>query len=390
MIVHVSFVRRKWVSMNKEYVKHLVMELSQLQGVGWHTIKLLDESGYLQLENWDYQLLQQLGLQKKLIDTLLQFWKGYSFAESEKEVERQQKMQYRCISIWDDLYPNILRETPQPPWLLYVKGRIELLEKECISIVGTRYPTNYGKQCAKQLSDEYSRADLCIVSGFANGIDSIAHRAAMKNSGSTIAVLPTAITQCYPSNNYELYESLASEGLLLSESVIARPVHPGQFHQRNRIIAGLCRATIIVEGEKKSGSMITAKHAIDMDREVFALPGPINCSKSDGPNFLIQKGYARMLMSSQELFEELSWLNHYVNSHNDSNQNEKQLSSKGIVAELSLEERKVLSLIQDQPLTINDIFIQTSIPFGQLNVILLNLCIKQFVELQPGSIYIAL
>lgn len=389
MIVHVSFVHRKRVSMSKQRLKHLVMELYQLQGVGWHTIKLLYESGYLELIDWDYELLQQLGLQHKLIDKLLHFRKHYSYDDYEKEAERQRKLQYRCISIWDDLYPEILRETPQPPWLLYVKGRIELLKKESISIVGTRHPTNYGKQCAKQLSDEYSRADLCIVSGFANGIDSIAHRAAMKNSGSTIAVLPTSINQCYPSNNYELYESLACEGLLLSESVDPKPVHPGQFHQRNRIIAGLCRATIIVEGEKKSGSMITAKHAIDMDREVFALPGPINCTKSDGPNFLIQKGYARMLMSSQELFEELSWLNHYVNSHNESNQNEKQVSSRNVI-ELSLEEQKVLSLIQEQPLTINDIFIQTSIPFGQLNVILLNLCIKQFVELQPGSIYIAM
>lgn len=374
--------------MNEERIKHLVMELSELQGVGWHTIHRLNDVGYLEKDFWNYDELLQLGITSKLGHRLVEFKNSYSFASYEKRLEHQSKHNYSCISYWDKQYPEILKEIAQPPWLLYAKGRLELLEREAIAIVGTRYPTSYGKSCTKQLSSDYSKFGLCVVSGLANGVDTIAHRNAMNEVGSTIAVLPTAITHCYPANNFELYETLSNEGLLLSETALPVPVHPGQFHQRNRIIAGLCRASIIIEGERKSGSMITARHSIEMDREVFAVPGPINSSKSEGPNFLIQNGYARMLMSSQQLFEELSWLKNVVNSHNVNV--EKPTNHLREREALSADERKIVELLHENPLTINEIFAITAIEFGQLNILLLNLCIKQFIELQPGSIYIAL
>src|SRR5690606_25421845 len=144
-------------------------------------------------------------------------------------------------------------------------------------------------------------------------------------------------------------------------------------------------ATVVIEGERKSGSMITARHALEMDRELFAVPGSIYSKKSEGPNFLIEKGYARMLLTSQQLFEELPWRRPTMEVG--------EQSSSELVKNIELltqDELIIYQYIKEQPRSINEIVEFTSIPFGHLNVLLLNLCIKQLIELQPGSIYIAL
>ncbi|URN93396.1 MAG: DNA-processing protein DprA [Candidatus Pristimantibacillus lignocellulolyticus] len=374
--------------MNNNQYKHFIIELSEVQGVGWHTMKLIIDSNLYEEDVWHVERLQQLGVKAQISERLHQFRSNYTYERNEERVTHQLRNRYTCITYWDEQYPETLKQIAQPPWILYVRGRLELLQRQSLAIVGTRYPTSYGKQCTKLFSGQFAQQGLTIVSGFANGVDTIAHKEALSYGSSTIAILPTAITQCYPANNYEMYERIGEEGLLLSESVHASPIHPGQFHQRNRIIAGLSFASIIIEGERKSGSMITAKHAIDMDRELFAVPGPINSAKSEGPNFLIQNGYARMLLSSHQLFEELPWLKPIANSQNK-NETKHQMKNK-LLHELSEDEVIIVTLLREKSLSINEIFNITNIPFGHLNVLLLNLCIKQFIEQHPGSIYIAL
>jgi len=375
--------------MNKLQLKHFVIEVMKQQGAGWHTVHKLIEHHYIEQEKWTLEELQALGFSKKLSASLIHFQQTYSYPEQDELLEMEAGLSFQSISIWDDEYPELLKHIAQPPWVLFVKGRTELLGREAAAIVGTRYPTSYGVRCTKQFSRDFSLAGLTIVSGFANGVDTIAHTEAINTEASTIAILPCAITQCYPAHNFALYEQTAEQGLLISESMVAAPIHPGQFHQRNRIIAGLSRATIIIEGEMKSGSMITARHAMDMDRELFAVPGSIYSQKSNGPNFLIEKGYARMLLSSQQLFEELSWLKKDVNRYDASNEPALQETHRQ-ESTLTEEEQVIYSYIKEQPRSINEIHEHTLIPFGHLNVLLLHLCIKQFIELQPGSIYIAL
>lgn len=375
--------------MQKLQFKHYLIEASSLPGVGWHSIERIVSNELYKQEQWTNEQLELLGFHKKLASTLCRFHNEYTYPSLDELHERERHHRYVAISYWDELYPDLLKHIAQPPWLLFALGRLELLKQEGVAIVGTRYPTSYGKQCAKQFAHEFAQAGLTVVSGFANGVDTIAHQQAVRDSGSTIAVLPSAIMHCYPANNYALYEQLAAEGLLLSESVKYTAIHPGQFHARNRIIAGLSRATIVIEGEQKSGSMITARHTLEMDRELFAVPGSIYSKKSEGPNFLIEKGYARMLLSSQQLFEELSWLQNGSTQHKlASTKTEK--SDFQDDESLSQEELVIYAFIKEQPRSINEIHERTLIPFGHLNVLLLNLCIKQLIELQPGSIYIAL
>lgn len=375
--------------MEKLQLKHYVIEAMKLEGIGWHSIDRMLKHDMFFRKQWSVEELQQLGLKKRHAERLCQFHEQYTQPGIDELLEKEAAMPFATISIWDKQYPEPLKHIGQPPWVLFARGRVELLRREAIAIVGTRYPTSYGMRCTKQFSEQFSQAGITIVSGFANGIDTIAHKQAVLQEASTIAVLPSAIMQCYPANNYVLYEQLAEEGLLLSESMQSAPIHPGQFHQRNRIIAGLSCATIIVEGENKSGSMITARHALEMDRELFAVPGSIYSNKSEGPNFLIEKGYARMLLSSQQLFEELSWLKNNVNRYENSSTEAAQTVQQQEHS-LSEEEQAIYTFIKEQSRSINEIHEHTLIPFGHLNVLLLNLCIKQFIELQPGSIYNAL
>lgn len=384
-----GFAQVEGESMEKLHLKHIVMEVMKLEGIGWHSVERMLKHDMFYLEQWSAEQLQAIGLQKRHAERLCLFLQQYTQPSTDELLEKEAIMPFKAISIWDEQYPEPLKHIGQPPWILFAKGRIELLKRKSIAMVGTRYPTSYGMRCTKQFSEQFSQAGITIVSGFANGVDTIAHKHAVPEEASTIAVLPSAIMNCYPANNFALYEQLAEEGLLLSESMQSTPIHPGQFHQRNRIIAGLSCATIIIEGEKKSGSMITARHAMDMDRELFAVPGSIYSNKSEGPNFLIEKGYARMLLSSQQLFEELTWLKNDVNRY-ESNVFEAEQTAQQQKHTLSEEEQVIYTLIKEQSRSINEIHEHTLIPFGQLNVLLLNLCIKQFIELQPGSIYHAL
>jgi len=375
--------------MDADQKREFMIYLSAVKGIGWNTIHAIVTHELYNESIWDVGLLTEAGIRRQQSNILLHEHARFLSHLNSEYLLNIKERGYQCITWWDKEYPAILREIAQPPWVLYAKGNLQLLQQEAISIVGTRAPTPYGIYCAKRFSSEYSQQGLVIVSGFANGVDTIAHQAALDQQGSTIAVLPSPINHCYPANNYALYEKMNRHGLLLSETPPGTALHAGQFHQRNRIIVGLSRASIIIEGKLKSGSMITAKHAMEMDRELFAVPGPINSIKSEGPNFLIQKGYARMLMSANQLFDELTWLRESMNRHTVNSKSTEGQAPRNEAA-LTEEEQFILQLLKENALTISELYDATTIPFGHLNVLLLNLSIKQFIELQSGSLYIAL
>jgi DNA processing protein len=192
---------------------------------------------------------------------------------------------------WDDpLYPRQLREIYDPPCVLFAKGRAELLDSVMIAVVGTRRPSTYGKVCATRLSDALARAGVTVVSGMARGIDTAAHEAALSAGGGTVAVFGSGIDVIYPAENRQLAGRIAEEGLLLSEYPFSTPAYPQNFPVRNRIVAGLSAGVLVVEGAQYSGSAITARLALDSNREVFAVPGNITSAMSFGPNLLIKQG----------------------------------------------------------------------------------------------------
>lgn len=213
---------------------------------------------------------------------------------------------HHLITLLDEDYPPLLREIADPPALLYGKGRREMLAQNCLAIVGSRSATPQGEANAAAFAEALSSAGLSIVSGLALGIDAAAHRGGLKGAGSTIAVVGTGLDRVYPARNKALAHQIAEQGLILSEFALGTISAPGHFPKRNRIISGLSRAVLVVEAAPGSGSLITARLALEQGREVLAIPGSIHSPLSKGCHALIKQG-AKLVESAQDIVEELAW-----------------------------------------------------------------------------------
>ena len=219
-------------------------------------------------------------------------------------------MNYDFITINDDIYPECLKEISDPPEKLYYKGNLELLKSErMIAVVGTRNPSSYGKLCCEYMIKKMSKADITIVSGFAKGIDSIAHKTSIITGIKTIAVIASGLDIVYPASNLSLYREIEEKGLILTEYEPGTKPFKGNFPQRNRIIAGLSKGVIVVESKDRGGSLITADLALEYNRDVYAVPGDIFSEYSKGCNNLIRDAKAKSLSNIKELLEDYNWEN---------------------------------------------------------------------------------
>lgn len=196
------------------------------------------------------------------------------------------------VAAWSPHYPDGLRDLEHKPDPLYAIGDLSVLERPMVSIVGTREPTSYGLRVARNLAGALARNGIIVVSGMARGVDAAAHRAAMENGGSTVAVLGTGVDVPYPVGHGELHRVIGERGLVLSENPPGARAHKGAFPKRNRIIAALGKFTIVVEGTHVSGAINTAGHALRLGRTVAAVPGPVDSPQSQGPNQLLRDGAA--------------------------------------------------------------------------------------------------
>jgi len=216
-------------------------------------------------------------------------------------------MSIQKITLQDKDYPAILKELHSPPKIIYIKGKIIPKDKLAIGIVGTRKCTDYGKEIAYKLSSELSKLGITIVSGLAQGIDTYAHKGALDNKARTIAILGTGIDKksFYPLENYDLSEQIAENGAIISEYEQGSRGTKYSFPQRNRIISGLSLGVIVIEAPEKSGALITADFALEQNKEVFVVPGPINSENSKGTNKLIKQG-AKLITNIHDILEELN------------------------------------------------------------------------------------
>jgi len=225
------------------------------------------------------------------------------------------------LTLADKEYPPLLREIDSSPFVLYIKSDLNkvklktLFSFPSLAVVGTRKMTGYGRQVTKQLVQELVQAGLVIVSGMARGVDSVAHQAVLERGGKTVAVLGCGVDIIYPPENRKLYQSILKNGLVMSEFPPGTLPLPGNFPSRNRIIAGMSLGTLVSEGARKSGSLITASLAAGFGREVFAVPGPINSGLSVGPMFLIKNG-AKLVSKAEDILEEFS-LDHFRNKRDN-------------------------------------------------------------------------
>lgn len=223
------------------------------------------------------------------------------------EIERLIKEGIDLITINDKAYPELLKEIYIPPSLLYIRGNLKSSDRISLGVVGTRQLSTYGHRITPLITADLARAGLTIISGLAKGIDTLAHKAALKANGRTIAVLGSGLDKknIYPQVNQHLSEVISQEGALLSEFPIGTKPFAQNFPQRNRIVAGLSLGILIIEAPKKSGALITARNALEQNRDVFAIPGSIFSRNSLGPNNLIKLG-AKLVNQASDILDELN------------------------------------------------------------------------------------
>lgn len=273
-----------------------------------------------------------------------------------------------CIlTLADTDYPRSLFNIPDPPLLLYVKGRRDLLNVRSLAVVGSRNATAQGIRNAEAFSKSVSDAGLCIVSGMAHGIDAAAHLGGIEGTGSSIAVVGTGLDKVYPAANRELAHRLAQSGTIISEFPLGTPPLAANFPRRNRIISGLSLGCLVVEASLQSGSLITARMALEQGREVFAIPGSIHSPQSKGCHALIKQG-AKLVENAQDILEELGY--------------------RPAAATLaSAPEHPLFAHLGFDPLDAETLAQHSGLTIGELSAILLQLELDGHIASLPGGLY---
>jgi DNA processing protein len=281
-------------------------------------------------------------------------------------------------------FPDLLEEIYDPPLILYARGNLDILRKPCIAIVGTRKPTIYGLQMAQGIAGDLGGRGITVVSGLARGIDAAAHRGCIESKGTTVAVLGCGIDVVYPRDHRQLTQKILQNGLLLSEFPPGTSPAPQNFPIRNRIISGIALGTMIIEASEYSGSLITARLAMEQNREIFALPGNLTSPQSFGPNYLIKQG-AKLVQTWRDVVEELPFeLRQEIFINEDA-----EPVRKPELAMLSEEEAKLLKMLKtDEAIQFDRLHRSSGLSVPRLSNLLLNLEMVGRIRQLPGNLYV--
>ena len=270
------------------------------------------------------------------------------FSEAEKEIAFVEKHKIQTLFLTDDQYPKRLLHCYDAPTLLYYRGNADLNASKIINIIGTRTNTDYGKQVSEQLIEDLQSLQVTIVSGLAYGIDAIAHKAAVQNSLPTIGVLAHGLDKIYPPQHTPLAKQMLLNGGLLTEFGRETKADKHNFPKRNRVVAGMCDATIVIETADKGGSMITAELANGYNRDVFAFPGKTTDIKSGGCNQLIKNNKAMLLTDAEQLIDWMGW----------KEKKTKAKKQKELFIELSADEQIIINILKES-LHIDELFLKS-------------------------------
>ena len=246
--------------------------------------------------------LRSAGLDARVVQAIT---KERPNIDPDTEVEQLGKHGVRALTWNDDAYPALLKEADDGPPVIYVRGHLSTADEWALSVVGTRRPTPYGRQVAEEITYQLASNSICIVSGLARGVDAIVHRAAIQAGGRTVAVLACGLDMVYPPEHAKLAREITENGALISEYPLGTQPRGDYFPRRNRIMSGMSLGVLVIEGDLKSGAIITARWAADQNREVFAVPGSIFSPQSRGTNDLIQQG-AKLVQRVEDVLEELN------------------------------------------------------------------------------------
>lgn len=367
---------------------HGLLKLSQVPGVGSNRLRALIsqfETPSAVFEASPRELVKVPGVEEKTARNIAHFKDGRQFAE--EQLKRLKKIGGRLLTLWDDEYPDLLKWIYDPPPYLFTIGSFTEYDKYSIAIVGTRNPSTYGKLLTEKFTAELCALGITIVSGLARGIDTIAHATSVKNSARTNAVIGSGIDVIYPPENKKLTERIVSDGVLLSEFEMGAKPDAEHFPRRNRIISGLSLGTLIVETDINGGAMITARWALDQNREVFAIPGSIRERRNAGCNALIKRGEAKLVQNVDDILIELASKLQPLLKETDK---ARSVGHEGVRAgtELSLFEKKIFDVLEDAPLHIDAIAARADATTSDALVQLLGLEFKGLVKQLPGKLFV--
>ena len=347
---------------------------SKVPGIGPARLRaLLDYYGDVALA-WqaDPGELRAIGLDKRSVENLV---KVRNQLDLEAELEKLDKLRVTVFT-WDSPdYPTLLRNIPDAPLALYIRGSLAAQDEWALAVVGTRQATTYGKECTRFLVNGLAKNGITVVSGLAYGIDTEAHQTAIDSGGRTIAVLGCGVDINYPAENKKLSQAIIEHGALVSEYPLGTNPESGNFPRRNRIISGLSLGVLFVEGTVQSGARITADFALEQGREVFAIPGSILRQSGSGPNHLIQNG-AKLVTQVNDILEELNltMVSHHV-------------EARAIIPENELE-ALLLKQLSTDPRHVDDLGQATGLTAAEIASVLTLMELKGMVRQVGGMNYI--
>lgn len=358
-----------------------LLQLAAIDGLGVNKIRnLVSHFGSpLAVLNSDYvDLIEVEGISQTLAKRIVNENINKKFlAESEHQINLLEKHQANILTFWDDEYPYYLRKIYDPPVYLFIKGNIIEQDENAIAIVGTRHPTYYGRKITEQITSELIEQGITIVSGLARGIDTIAHNISINKKGRTIAVLGSGLDYIYPAENKKLFQSIPDNGCIVTEYLFGTKPDAMNFPRRNRIISGLSLGTVIIETDITGGAMLTAKYALDQNREVFAVPGNVDVKQSRGTNYLIQTGQAKLVTNANDILEEFG--DRFI---------KKEIKAKEVdLSHLNVFESKIYEALNSEPIHIDMISEKTDLSTSECLVHLLSLEFKGLIKSLPGKYF---
>lgn len=292
----------------------------------------------------------------------------------EKELKLARKLALKIITAEDEDYPVNLKNIPGLPIVLYVKGEIKPLDNHAVAVVGSRNASLYGLAAAAKFSTELAESGFTIVSGLARGVDTSAHRAALKAGGRTLAIMGSGFNNIYPAENKEFCEEIARSGAVISEFPLDEKPLKENFPRRNRVISGLSLGVLVAEAARNSGALITADFALEQGREVFALPGKIDSENSSGTNELIKQG-AKLVTQASDILEELV-----------PGAPLRRENKTSVKCDLNNEkENRLYGLMTPKALTLDELIEKSSMGISEVSGILLSLQLKKLIKQLPGK-----
>jgi DNA processing protein len=305
--------------------------------------------------------------------------KGFSdFKSSEEEIKFIEKYKIKPLFITDEKYPQRLLNCYDSPPILFYRGNANLNTSKIISIVGTRKNTDYGKQCTDKLIEDLKEQDVLVVSGLAFGIDTIAHKASLKNNLKTLGVLAHGLDRIYPYQNKQLAKDMVECGGLLTDFMSNTNPDKQNFPKRNRIVAGMCDALIVIESGIKGGSLITAELANGYNKDVFAIPGKTTDKNSEGCNYLIKQNKASLITCADDLMQIMNW----------APKEKKQKKQRELFIELTADEKIIVDLLQSQDgIHIDELYFKTGLSSSAVASALLMLEMQNVIQSLPGKVF---